>query len=301
MSAPPAARATAPAPAPCRDCTAALQPVRPHRRPCSHAHTLSLHFFLPPCLTALPPLPSRFSQGFCCTCADYSRTALQRAPLTCGLLVRDTQSAHCLRWDDEWWHAVSECGAAVGCFQAAAMPSCRRRLLHGPPPPPTAPLLPPYRQGFQIGEYALRFNIRLNVTTTTQPPANSTATGGGTGSAPAAPTNTTEVLTISPGRPFQRDASRRVSARLLGDLESYQQPAQLDGKWLLIPFALGARQQGEAGHGSRRWAWVVLQCVALLQWGAPVLAGRALPLCIGGRAMQRWVRCAALTWHITTH
>lgn len=59
---------------------------------------------------ALTPACS-FSQGFCCTCDAYSPTDLKRADIRCGawwtLGLVDTQSAHCLRFDDEWWHAVS--------------------------------------------------------------------------------------------------------------------------------------------------------------------------------------------------
>lgn len=64
---------------------------------------------------------------------------------------------------------------------------------------------------------------------------------GSPGTAPAPPpppaqTRTTrEVLTINPSLPFQRDSSRRLSAKLLGDLESYNQVPNLNGKWLMVP------------------------------------------------------------------
>lgn len=39
-----------------------------------------------------------------------------------------------------------------------------------------------------------------------------------------------QVLEVTPVQPFQRDSSRRVSAKLLGDLESYQQAGR--GLWV---------------------------------------------------------------------
>ena len=81
-----------------------------------------------------------------------------------------------------------------------------------------------------IGEYSLDFTINLNITTvTTNATTNATAAAS-------------ELVTLTPSAPFRRDSSRRLSAKLLGDLESYQQAPQLDGKWLLIPTKPGARR-----------------------------------------------------------
>jgi hypothetical protein len=91
-------------------------------------------------------------------------------------------------------------------------------------------------QAFLIGEYALDFNVNLNITTTsttstlnvTNPGQNATTT-----------TRSSEVMVISPSAPFRRDSTRRLSAKLLGDLEGYQQAPQLDGKYLLLPQKTG--------------------------------------------------------------
>lgn len=91
-------------------------------------------------------------------------------------------------------------------------------------------------QGFQIGEFSLNFRINLNITTTTA--GNSTGSPA-LGQAAGAPNSTSQVLAITPAQPFQRDASHRLSAKLLGDLAQYQQESQLDGKWLMVPFADG--------------------------------------------------------------
>jgi hypothetical protein len=95
-----------------------------------------------------------------------------------------------------------------------------------------------------IGEYALDFKINLNITTTTAAAsaadANSTAAGNSTlGAGNSTGSSRTEVLAITPAQPFQRDSGRRVSAKLLGDLEAYQQAPQLDGKYLMIPTPAG--------------------------------------------------------------
>lgn len=109
-------------------------------------------------------------------------------------------------------------------------------------------------QGFRIGEFTLKFRINLNVTTVTAAPAANGTSGGGS-SPPASPAaspppppggssgsssgTVTQVLTLTPSQPLLRDASKRVLARLVGDLVGYQQEAQLDGKWLMVPFDAG--------------------------------------------------------------
>jgi hypothetical protein len=84
-------------------------------------------------------------------------------------------------------------------------------------------------QGYTLGEYTMDFNVALNITTTTV--ANSTVPGVTSNGM----TTGSEVLTLNPSAPFQRSAGKSVSAKLLGDLLSYQQAPQLDGKWLMIP------------------------------------------------------------------
>lgn len=107
-------------------------------------------------------------------------------------------------------------------------------------------------QGFRIGEFALKFRINLSVTTVTATPA-ANGTSSGSSSPPGSPAaspppppsgssgsgSATQVLSLTPSQPLLRDASKRVSARLVGDLVGYQQEAQLDGKWLMVPFDAG--------------------------------------------------------------
>lgn len=181
-------------------------------------------------------------------------TPTYRAP-TCnatGCLVWVTRSrrtacgsttAGGMRWVAEWGRAWVWVGRGNAHAFTPWLPhqSCSVRtstLLH---------LRPPFLvQGFEIGEFSLSFRINLNITTVTaETPAagnstgNATATGNATSPAPTTPN--TEVLALSPSQPFKRDSNRKVAARLLGDLASYQQEAQLDGKWLMIPFELGTR------------------------------------------------------------
>lgn len=63
-----------------------------------------------PCKPAVSPALSgcSFSQGFCCTCLSYSSTDLKRGAIQCGGFLGwgNTQSAHCLRFHPDWWHAV---------------------------------------------------------------------------------------------------------------------------------------------------------------------------------------------------
>ncbi|PRW58208.1 generative cell specific-1 [Chlorella sorokiniana] len=175
-----------------------------------------------------------FSQGFCCTCSSYSSaTDLKRKAIQCGGLLGwgNTQSAHCLRFSPDWWHA-----------------------------------------GFRIGEFALKFRINLNVTTVTPPPASgSPPVSGSPPGAPAASppppgsgssgnsSSRTEILSLTPSLPSQRDASKRVSARLVGDLIGYQQEAQLDSKWLMIPFGAGVSQIAYQDYlPFRRDEWMIV-------------------------------------------
>lgn len=129
-------------------------------------------------------------------------------------------------------------------------------------------------QGFLIGEFSLDFAISLNVTVVRQPASGANiTTPRSSGNSTSGATTATQVLSITPARPLQLDASRRVSARLLGDMASYQQEAQLDGKWLLVPFQIGARQ---AGAGQE----VLLACTAAArarQEAAPARSPLPLP------------------------
>ncbi|KAL4424812.1 hypothetical protein ABPG77_000852 [Micractinium sp. CCAP 211/92] len=138
------------------------------------------------------------SQGFCCGCPVINlggSAGITRANLDCGLFNLK-KSAHCLRWDDNWWYIA-----------------------------------------FTIGEYLMDFRVNLDIATrSTNATTNITTT-------------TREVLEVTPVQPFQRDSSRRISAKLLGDLESYQQAPQLDGKYLFIPWKNGEDpQQAYTGH-----------------------------------------------------
>ena len=66
---------------------------------------------------ALPPPPRSDSQGFCCDCGSLINFGgddgqLSRGNLDCGGFIQTQDSAHCLRFDNTWWHAVS---AGSGC------------------------------------------------------------------------------------------------------------------------------------------------------------------------------------------
>jgi hypothetical protein len=125
-----------------------------------------------------------------------------------------------------------------------------------------------------IGEYALDFKINLNITTTTAAATDTNSTAGGN-STLAAGNSTgsshTEVLAITPAQPFQRNSGRRVSAKLLGDLEAYQQAPQLDGKYLMIPTPAG-RLRCLAAHPSAR---------------LPACTSACLPACPSNRLTTR--------------
>lgn len=63
--------------------------------------------------------PCRDSQGFCCGCPFFNlggNAGITRANLDCGLF-NVKKSAHCLRWDDNWWFIVS-------CPRCALCPTC---------------------------------------------------------------------------------------------------------------------------------------------------------------------------------
>ncbi|KAL4437103.1 hypothetical protein ABPG75_004242 [Micractinium tetrahymenae] len=142
------------------------------------------------------------SQGFCCGCPFFNlggSAGITRANLDCGLF-NIKKSAHCLRWDDNWWFI-----------------------------------------GFTIGEYMMDFRVNLDITTrSTNATTNVTTTSK-------------EVLEVTPVQPFQRDSSRRLSAKLLGDLEAYQQAPQLDGKYLFIPWKNGEGPQEAYTRHFEEW------------------------------------------------
>lgn len=88
--------------------------------------------------------------------------------------------------------------------------------------------------GYTIDSYQLYFQVALNITTVTSA-SNSSA---GNSSAPAAAnaaTTSSEVLTITPSQPFVINNAKTLSAKLLGDLESYAQIPDLSGQYLLVP------------------------------------------------------------------
>lgn len=106
-------------------------------------------------------------------------------------------------------------------------------------------------QGYEVGLYAVDFTVTLNITTTTAAaPGNGGLSGPSPPSAPGldpapppppapAPATTWEALTLTPSQPLTRNANQSVSARLLGDLEAYNQVPDLSGKYLMIPYTPG--------------------------------------------------------------
>lgn len=130
-------------------------------------------------------------------------------------------------------------------------------------------------RGFLIGTYQLEFNIQVSINITDiqqenspspapasslsqtisqlpSPPASaaaarfpsSTADPIAAASPPPAVTSSStsssqETLQISPSRGFVINSDRSVSARLLGDLDSYRQIQNLDGYWVMIPVEPG--------------------------------------------------------------
>lgn len=116
----------------------------------------------------------------------------------------------------------------------------------------------------------MQFNVDLNVTyTATTPVPNVTHPG----QPASATTSSWERLRLTPSEPFKRDSAQKLSAKLLGDLESYQQYPQVAGRYLFIPQYDGERQEGgrQAGReflmqgsvGGGRSAWRALRCLLL--------------------------------------
>lgn len=113
-------------------------------------------------------------------------------------------------------------------------------------PLPCSPTL----QGYRIGAYQLDFSIALNLTTT-QPLAGNTSASAQ--QAQQGAQSSSEVLTLTPSQPLVRDSGKTLSAKLLGDLESYTQVPQLMDNYVLVPAPPGkSASTNKVGFGG---AW----------------------------------------------
>ena len=81
-------------------------------------------------------------------------------------------------------------------------------------------------QGYQIGGYQLDFSIALNLTVS----AAANSSSNSTGNSAVGPGSQGEILTLTPAQPVALSSDRTLTAKLLGDLESYSQASE-SGNW----------------------------------------------------------------------
>lgn len=145
------------------------------------------------------------SQGFCCLCPQFGGDPIPRGFRRCNWAVTwigggIPGSAHCLRYDDNWWYR----GYKIGTYQLE------------------------FDVQIQINTSSIIGNTSLS------PPFLATNSSASTST-----TQFNELLAVNPSRTFVTNTNRSVAVRLLGDLDSYKQIQILDGQWLLIPVQPG--------------------------------------------------------------
>eukprot|EP00887_Chlorella_sp_A99_P005310 scaffold1.g5310.t1 len=114
-----------------------------------------------------------------------------------------------------------------------------------------------FKRAYRVGTYQLGFSVALNVTTAVRDPALN-----GTGTAV---NRTSEVVRVDPSAPFAADSTRALSAKLLGDLESYGQIADLSDKYLFVPIY---PNEGPQEFLSRhREEWMIVEPTLVTQNG----------------------------------
>ena len=147
------------------------------------------------------------SQGFCCVCPSFGGEKIYRGFRDCAyslswMLEGTPSSAHCLRYDDNWWYR----GYQIGMYQI----------------------------DFEIQIHIRRAaKAQANVTDQASP-------GEGTGSALNATNETiSETLVLSPVRTIAPSSQGDVVAELVGDFAAYAELSSLQGHWLMVPVQPG--------------------------------------------------------------
>ncbi|KAL4525230.1 hypothetical protein Ndes2526A_g07307 [Nannochloris sp. 'desiccata'] len=180
-------------------------------------------------------------RGFCCTCPTFGGYPIYRGYRSCSFSNswqpwNIPGSAHCLRYDDYWWYR----GYVIGTYQIEFNIQVFINITDiqqgnssmSPSPSPVS---------------SLSFSQTISHLPSSPAPAATARSPSSTVAiiAAASPTavssssSSQEELRINPSRGFVLNSDRSVSARLLGDLDSYRQIQNLDGHWVMIPVEPG--------------------------------------------------------------
>lgn len=206
----------------------------------------------------------------------------RRANLDCdffanlGMLIgQKPTSAHCLKWDPQWFgvsgqHAGRRAHERVACLpagrghaawaaphswapetgqrQLADAQAGSLRLLYHKTGGSHDGVRLGCLQGYSLGPASLQFDIVVSLSSATDNSTSSPSAGGGTA-------NISQALTLSPSVPLASAAGGALVAKLLGDLAGYTQLPVLR-----YPCSQGACLCPPRVHGVRAWraatAWL---------------------------------------------
>jgi len=198
----------------------------------------------------------RDSQGFCCTCPTFGGYPIYRGYRSCSFSDswqpwNIPGSAHCMRYDDYWWYR----GYVIGTYQLDFNIQVfiniteihQGNKITSPSPSPVSSLS--YSQTISSPAPAAPArspSSRVATIADASPPTVSSSTSN----------SSQEELQINPSRGFVINSDRSVSARLLGDLDSYRQIQSLDGHWVMIP--VEPRVDPNLIYSQNEDMWVIL-------------------------------------------
>ena len=156
------------------------------------------------------------SQGFCCVCPSLGGEKIYRGFRDCSyslswMLEGTPSSAHCLRYDDNWWYR----GYQIGMYQVdfeIQIHITRATKAHANVTDLTS-----------TGEQT-DVDVDVDLAATATNATNATIT---------------ETLALSPARTIAPSSRGDVVAELVGDFAAYAELSSLQGHWLMIPVQPG--------------------------------------------------------------
>ena len=167
--------------------------------------------------------PIADSQGFCCKCPSFGGEKIYRGFRDCSysvswMLEGTPSSAHCLRYDDNWWYR----GYQIGTYQIdfeIQIQITRSATVHADEVDSATP--------------------RPSSETTVDAIDNATLATLDEGATTFSGKDTSETLTLSPVQTIATSSRGDVLAELVGDFAAYAELSSLQGHWLMIPVQPG--------------------------------------------------------------
>jgi hypothetical protein len=164
------------------------------------------------------------SQGFCCMCPSLGGEKIYRGFRDCSyslawMLDGTPSSAHCLRYDDNWWYR----GYHIGTYQIdfeIQVHITRATMAHANATDHTS----------------TSEKTDAGVDVDVDSAANATKATNGTNGANGI---ISETLALSPTRTIVPSSRGDIVAELVGDFAAYAELSSLQGHWLMIPVQPG--------------------------------------------------------------